>query len=697
MGYYDMINELYALSLSLERNGIPVPVKHPWIEGVKKGESLLVNVDQNGHVASIEYCAPERVATFWNISESKHKTFPKINLDPLWCKVEDEEVLKEFVEKGKKKQWEKWLALAERILQEYPDIACRKDPKKIYDWKKDKWRRLYLFPHQAILPSLGHENKGLRSLIQCFSSWQEFSESKVNEFLMQIARRLIADLADGRLDCFKLIQDLIVGRPAAKQQPQVTVLFNPSGSKVIVADQAEEEALSRALSRKKAAEKKYLCPLSGKLTDSAISKYPDPNLPVLGKTFLMAMNKDSPCHKRYGKNGVKIFPASNEASARLDNTLRFITAPDRLHKTWMPVASGKWKGNPKKEKKDLLIAFAEDLPDAQNINPNLALMIGGDSQQEQRFEIVSSIVCDVLQKQRLAETSAILRFFVIRNISPGQTQVVLNDFCLFSQLTEAVEVWRIAAGNHPHFSLYLSTKKGVKATKHFPPVPYPADLPRLLQHQWIREGLESHKLNSCPLVVSYDLFFERGVKTHSTARQVLQMILQRVTPLLSGIGEAQHTQVLGNYSIFSKGTALMAVSYLGITLFKLGIRKEVYMKEVGYGIGRLLSLTDCLHKEYCKTVRDDDIPNQLLGNTILRTVLDSPVRGLARLSERIPVYKAWIDRQQGEKYKLAHWAKNEMGKISEQLSVMTIPDSTDDALKAQILLGYLAHVEAKQK
>ena len=78
-------------------------------------------------------------------------------------------------------------------------------------------------------------------------------------------------------------------------------------------------------------------------------------------------------------------------------------------------------------------------------------------------------------------------------------------------------------------------------------------------------------------------------------------------------------------------------------------------------------------------------------------MLDSPVRGLARLSERIPVYTAWIVRQKGEEFKLAHWAKNEMGKISEQLSGMSIPDSTDDALKAQILLGYLAHAETKQK
>jgi len=697
-----MINELYALSLALEKNGIQVPLKHPWIEGVKKGEALLVNVDRDGQVESIEYCSSERVATFWNISESKHKTFPKLNIDPLWGKIEDRNLLVEIVEAGKKKNWSEWFDLTRKIIATYPDIVCREEGKKIIDWQKDKWRRLYEFPHKYILPYIGQNNHGLTALIESFSSWKEFSASKVNKLMVQIVRKALTDLENGRMDCFKLVQDLVVGRPAAKTQPQVTVIFNPTGIDAVVADENECHALSRALLDKDSGGRKYQCPLTGELSKMPVKKYPDPNLPVLGKSFLMAMNKDTPCHKRYEKNGVAIFPASQEVSSKLDNTLCFITAPDKQGKTWISVASGKWDGTPKKEKKDLLVAYAENLPDYQNSSPHLALMIGGVSQEEQKFENVSSIVCDAIARHRTVETSAFLRFFVIRRISKGQSQVVLNDYCQFSELIRAVDTWKQAAANCPAFSLYLSTMKGVKAKKCTPPVPFPADISRLLQFQWIRGGTDFHKLDGCPLVVGYDLFFERGPRTQATARQVLQMVLQRTTSLLLGIGSAQQTQTLGDFSVAAKSSALMAVSFIGIALFKLGIGKEVYMKDVGYSIGRLLSLTDCLHKEYCKLVRGgntdkNSIPNQLLGNTILRTVLDSPVRGLARLSERIPVYKAWIDRQEGEKFKLAHWAKNEMGKISEQLSGMTIPDSTDDALKAQILLGYLAHVETKQK
>ena len=121
------------------------------------------------------------------------------------------------------------------------------------------------------------------------------------------------------------------------------------------------------------------------------------------------------------------------------------------------------------------------------------------------------------------------------------------------------------------------------------------------------------------------------------------------------------------------------------------------MKSAGYNVGRLLSLADCLHREYCRHVRNGDVPNNLMGNALLQTVLDNPVRGLARLSERIAIYIAPFERLHGEEYKLAGWAKKQMGIVTEQLSNEDLPGSTDDVLKAQILLGYLAHSESKQK
>jgi hypothetical protein len=260
-------------------------------------------------------------------------------------------------------------------------------------------------------------------------------------------------------------------------------------------------------------------------------------------------------------------------------------------------------------------------------------------------------------------------------------------------LVEVIGTWNQAANNHPPYFLSLPPKKkGGKSVRTKPWTPYPADLPKLLQYQWIREGTESTKLDGCSLVSAYDLFFNRGGRTQSTAKQVLNLILQRTRPLLINAGKAA---VSSEYSIHAKKTILQAISFIGIILFKLGYVKENYMKSAGYNVGRLLSLADCLHKEYCKHVRKGDVPNNLIGNSLLQTVLDNPVRGVARLSERIAVYIAPFERLHGEEYKLAGWAKKQMGIISEQLSSEDLPCSTDDVLKAQILLGYLAHSESK--
>lgn len=697
-----MINELHLLSQALEKNGINVPVTHPWIKGVKQGEALLVNITKDGFVDSLEYCSPEQVQMFWNVEESNKTTFPKINADPLWGCLNHQELLKEITDAASNEDWDSWFAGINQLLESSSEIFPRDTERKNSAWKKDKWSRLYKFSHEVVLPHLSDGNEGLSELIHCFDSFEIFSEETFDRLFVQIARMLMSDLKDGRLDCFKLAQHFFIGKPGAKQQPLVTLVFNHARKEILVVNKEEAYALGRALSSADGKERGHLCPLTGKLTHGAVDKFPNPNLPLLGNTTLMSMFQEAKCHYRYGKIGTEVFPASSEAAAQLDNVLRYITSDDLKFKTWMPVASGKWEGNPKKEQRDLLICYAEELPELQN--EGLAFLLGGDSDSsEQRFESISSLVCDALRKNRSSETSSRIRVFVIRKISKGQSQVVLNDFCSVADLFDAVDLWKQAASNHPPYALYLPRKKGEKAEKVSYLVPFPADLLRLLQYQWVRMGetdndKERSKLAGCPLSSAYDLFFERGGRTQATARQTLQMIIQRIRPLLMGIGRAGNAtdfDILEKYSVAAKRAVLQAVSFLGIVLFKLGYTKENYMKDAGYNIGRLLSLADCLHKEYCRHVRNE-IPNQLLGNSLLQTVLDNPVRGLARLSERIAIYTAWVSRVHGEQYWLARWAKKQMGMVSERLSEATIPDSPDDALKAQILLGYLAHTESKQ-
>ena len=132
---------------------------------------------------------------------------------------------------------------------------------------------------------------------------------------------------------------------------------------------------------------------------------------------------------------------------------------------------------------------------------------------------------------------------------------------------------------------------------------------------------------------------------------------------------------------------------LGILLFELGRKKEDYMRDSPYYIGRMFALADLLHSQYCQHVRKAELPGQLLGNAHVRIAMDSPARGLARLEERLLIYKAWADRFSGDQAGLVKWCLGEMGRAAARLAEKQLPQKMDDTARAEMLLWYLAHSE----
>ena len=118
------------------------------------------------------------------------------------------------------------------------------------------------------------------------------------------------------------------------------------------------------------------------------------------------------------------------------------------------------------------------------------------------------------------------------------------------------------------------------------------------------------------------------------------------------------------------------------------------MHTVPFYIGQMLSLADILHREYCRLKRKDvKLPTQLIGNTLMPAAIDNPEKGLARLRERLMIYQAWARTSEGEETRIAKWTLGQFGRIAKLLSEQNLPNKTKDADKAQILLGYLAHIE----
>jgi len=284
----------------------------------------------------------------------------------------------------------------------------------------------------------------------------------------------------------------------------------------------------------------------------------------------------------------------------------------------------------------------------------------------------------------------------LTQIDKGRRQVLLNTEYTVEQIIKGVEQWNIAAKNHPNFEIPLPVKKGQKAQIAEPLCPSPASVMRCFQNQWIRQGQEKSPLAGCNLLEIYSVFLGEPNQTEKLYHKLLQLGLQRWMPLFLGIGQADHNHEITTFSTEARKTILTAISTFGILLYKLGYKKEGYMKEAAFNIGRLLSLADGLHKEYCKNVRKNEIPAQLIGNSLMPITLDNPKRGFARLSKRILIYIAWIDKgweskDENKKKELrgARGHRNRMGEVCNILSKLELPEKTDDSQKAMILLGYL--------
>ena len=86
--------------------------------------------------------------------------------------------------------------------------------------------------------------------------------------------------------------------------------------------------------------------------------------------------------------------------------------------------------------------------------------------------------------------------------------------------------------------------------------------------------------------------------------------------------------------------------------------------------------------------------SQLLGSALIPTALEQPEKALALLCSRLAPYKNWATRlQNGERVGLTKYFLGEMGRLCRQLSESDVPKTTDDAGKAEMLLGYLARSE----
>lgn len=128
------------------------------------------------------------------------------------------------------------------------------------------------------------------------------------------------------------------------------------------------------------------------------------------------------------------------------------------------------------------------------------------------------------------------------------------------------------------------------------------------------------------------------------------------------------------------------------------------MQEFPYLFGQLLQVSDALHEMYCRVVRDNDIPNTLVGSGMYIMGAEQPYKALGILGDRMNPYIAWAKTCVLKGVKVTEKERERVreylslyGNIAAQLkAVWSGQTRFNEEEKAQYFIGYLAELP-KQK
>lgn len=416
---------------------------------------------------------------------------------------------------------------------------------------------------------------------------------------------------------------------------------------------------------------------------------------ALGNVKLRSMTSAAKCQFRYGKVESDSCRVGSQSRKIMRGALAWLTALEREGKTWTTVSRAA-------DNKEILLAYPSELPPEP---PDTAMFFGGsaelDTDDTSRFENCARNVTGTLRGLVAKNPNLDIQVFLLRKMDTARTRVSSDRRCSAQHFILAAEQWQVGSRNLPSLLIKQFSRDQNKKTVWLEPeTPFPMETVWALNTLWSRDGSSVSRVKG----ITADDGIALLVEDSSFLQPVLDRMLYAATRNLMGLalalGQAHaQGQVFATQKSYAR-QALIMPSVFGLLLYKLNLTKEHYMKSPPYLVGRLLSLADQLHYHYCKHVRDGSVPPQLMGNALMATALEEPVKALALYCNRILPYQAWAKTVSGDAAGLARYFLSELGKVSSELGDVcseepskSIPERCTDGDKAQMLIGYLARQE----
>jgi hypothetical protein len=742
-----MLNELLVVERGLGHAGVPTVPLHPDVKDVGRVPALLVDLDSAGFVASVR--PVPREAKPWTLRDGQQNSFPFVQLSA-------EVTEKQTLQVRPRAQWrrpplwkvsEKDDGLRKRA-SDRRDSGRRQALLDLADRARFNVEDLERWPTQGFLDRLRERREHVASLASASEAavvpltidrfllaCGPAKSGGAMELLKTVATKLIEELKQtAQSEWLEAATAILIGKfdkNKNRWESAGGLLFEADGPHASIVDRNLPALVSRAIEEAESAvgsASMGTCGLTGARDVRLLSgSFPQPNLPVIGQTWLFSKNRDIPANDRYGRFSAETMPVAQEVATRLAAAFTELTSPDRRGITWRAIP-----GEAPKQS-DLLLAFVDVALDA----PVADALAGEDFSEEAQEEARAADSVAAFEKRTERVIEAVkgrvgtdfretpVRIAVFRKLDPANRKVVYAGSPSVADLYGASKEWADGERNLPEWLNILVLPQGErKPIARRPQHVAPLGLIAFSRQFFIRNGTEREEVVGVPAAEALALFLDATDSVGPSRRRVerlLRLLLARRTSLVSGIVHALRRppdpRKKGSEDKFDLHEALRTVTLMGVLLLKLGRTKERYMNDAAFKLGQLLAAADTVHAGYCADARGGGLPPSLLGNQFFTMALSAPAKALAMLSRRWKPYAGWATKAAREPERIAELVASkkkdeerrgwdirkalrqarEVTPLAEELA-QTLPSCVvDDTFRAEMLLGYIAGLPKSER
>ena len=723
-----MLNELLTMQRGLEAAGVEMVQRHPDVGPVRSMPMLHVLLDDLGAVMAVRPLAED--VKPWTLRDGNHNSFPFVQLKPPLLRVRTSRRLHDIAAQPRHPRRREAML---RLLRQ-----DRLDEAEYNAWPGAGLLRRVAERREAVASLRGGPAEGVLDAMDRFILAFE-SPDGAADLMRGVLRHLAEGLGASTVDAWQhAAAAILMGKLDGKKGAWCgagALLFDAAGGSGLPIHHPRVAGLvSGALRKAESASTEVAaggwCGLTGQAARLIESKFPQPNLPTLGQTYLFARNSQTPSTWRYGRGAMDTMPVGQATAVRLDAAATTLTADARRGITWRPLP-GERPGQ-----SDLLIAFIEAAPEAEvaalladDYDESMYEESEGDKEADELHE-AESVAAFTEQAGRViravqandADLAAVrVRFVIFRQLDPGNRKAIYGGEKSARELADAAEAWRDGERNVPVWLTMPTFRKGEKVPRAArPPHVAPLGLIGFSRGLFTRGGTRRQEAQGLPASEAFSLFIgsDGDRRGRRQAERVLALVLARRTALVTGAAHALR-KGLHHARDYDCREALRAATVLGVLLLKLDRTKELYMNEAAFKLGQLLAAADQVHAGYCAGKRNGDVPPSLLGNQVFAMAQTAPAKALAVLCGRWKPYKGWVDearrdfvgkeddpegRRRADVVMRADKRKDVKQKgwdiavaisMSRRIEALMaelrhLPDKTDDMFRAELLLGYMA-------